>query len=224
MQEPTILVVDDDQDILDLLEYHLTKEGYDVIALDNTKVMRDILDEEDISLIIMDRNLPQIEGSEYIRKLAKDGYNYPVIYLSAKDSNEDIIQGFERYGDDYITKPFDINILKARVKALLKRVKGDFEVKKVGDITYDAKLKQFYINNEPIKLTKLEHNLLLELFNNPNTLLDRYDLIDSVWGGEDVGLKTLTVAIKRLREKIDPNNEKKYIEAVRGEGYIFRVK
>jgi len=224
MQEPTILVVDDDQDILDLLEYHLTKEGYDVITLDNTKLMRDILDEEDISLIIMDRNLPQIEGSEYIKKLAKEGYSYPVIYLSAKDSNEDIIQGFERYGDDYITKPFDINILKARVKALLKRVKGDFEVKKVGDITYDAKLKQFYINNEPIKLTKLEHNLLLELFNNPNTLLDRYDLIDSVWGGEDVGLKTLTVAIKRLREKIDPNNEKKYIEAVRGEGYIFRVK
>ena len=224
MYSDTILIVDDDEDILDLLNYHLSKEGYDVITLDNTKLVRDILDEEDVSLIIMDRNLPKVEGSEFIKELAISGYNYPVIYLSAKDSNEDIVEGFERYGDDYITKPFDINILKARIKALLKRVKGDFEVKKVGDITYNAKLKQFYVNNKPIKLTKLEHNLLLELFNKPNTLIDRYDLIDSVWGGEDVGLKTLTVAIKRLREKIDPNNEKKYIEAVRGEGYIFRVK
>jgi len=223
MHQDTILIVDDDQDILDLLEYHLIKDGYDVITLDSVRLMRDILDEEDISLIIMDRNLPKVEGSEYIRELAKEGYSYPVIYLSAKNSNEDIVEGFERLGDDYITKPFDINILKARVKALLKRVKGDFEIKKVGDITYDTAQKQFFINNEPIKLTKLEHNLLLELFNNPNILLNRFDLIDKVWNGEDVGLKTLTVAIKRLREKIDPNNEKKYIESVRGEGYIFKI-
>ncbi len=224
MDDTTILIVDDDQDILDLLEYHLTKEGYDVITLDSTKLMRDILDEEDISLIIMDRNLPQVEGSEYIKKLVKEGYSYPVIYLSAKDANRDIVEGFDSYGDDYITKPFDINILKARVKALLKRVKGEFEIKRLGDITYDAKLKQFFIDNKPIKLTKLEHNLLLEMFNNPNRLLNRYDLIDAVWGSHDVGLKTLTVAIKRLREKIDPNNEKNYIESVRGEGYIFRIK
>jgi len=223
MAQETILIVDDDEDILDLLEYNLGKDGYDTIGLNNTKLMRNILDEEEIDLIIMDRNLPQVEGSEFIEKLADEGYIYPVIYLSAKDKTEDIVDGLERHGDDYITKPFDINILKARIKAVLKRSKGEFDTKKVGNIVYKSGEKKFYINNTPISLTKLEHNLFLELFNSPNILLNRYDLIDKVWHGEDVGLKTLNVAIKRLREKIDPNGDKEYIKAIRGEGYIFKV-
>jgi len=223
MAQETILIVDDDEDILDLLEYNLGKDGYDTIGLSNTKLMYNILDEEEIDLIIMDRNLPQVEGSEFIEKLAKEGYIYPVIYLSAKDKTEDIVDGLERHGDDYITKPFDINILKARIKAVLKRSKGEFDTKKVGDIVYKSAEKKFYINNIPISLTKLEHNLFLELFSNPNILLNRYDLIDKVWHGETVGLKTLNVAIKRLREKIDPNGDKEYIKAVRGEGYMFRA-
>ena len=109
----TILIVDDEEDILDLLEYNLNREGYDVITCVDTLNVRDILDEEHISLILMDRNLPAVEGSMFIQSIRQEGYNQPVIYVSAKDLSEDIIEGFERGGDDYITKPFNIAELKA---------------------------------------------------------------------------------------------------------------
>ena len=109
----TILIVDDEEDILDLLEYTLSKEGYDIITCLDTSNVRDIIDEEEISLILMDRNLPGVEGSKYIESLRNEGYNHPVIYISAKDSDDNILEGFERGGDDYITKPFNLNELKA---------------------------------------------------------------------------------------------------------------
>ena len=117
----TILIVEDQEDILDLMEYTLSKEGYDVITCIDTSNVKDMLDEEDVSLILMDRNLPGIEGSIFIQEIRDEGYNQPVIYISAKDASEEIIEGFERGGDDYITKPFNLNELKARVKALIRR-------------------------------------------------------------------------------------------------------
>ncbi|MCD6433255.1 MAG: response regulator transcription factor, partial [Sulfurimonas sp.] len=133
----TILIVEDEEDILDLMEYTLSKEGYDVITCIDTSNVRDMLDEEDISLILMDRNLPNVEGSKYIAKLRQAGYNQPVIYVSAKDSSDEIIEGFDRGGDDYITKPFNLDELKARVKALIKRTKKLQDIIKYRDITYN---------------------------------------------------------------------------------------
>ena len=225
MSETTIVVVEDEEDILDLIEYTLTKEGYEVIACKDTKNVRSILDEEDISLLLMDRNLPGVEGSEFIAQIRKEGYDYPVIYISAKDSSEDILEGFERGGDDYITKPFDLGILKARVKAVLRRASKTIEIKKEGDILYDAAKKSFSINGEEIALTKLEHDLLLLFFKNRDTLLSREEILQEVWEDyENKQAKTVNVAIKRLKEKIDPTGEKHYITSVRGEGYIFKVK
>ncbi|MCD6172412.1 MAG: response regulator transcription factor [Sulfurimonas sp.] len=218
----TILIVEDSEDILDLMEYTLSKEGYDVITCIDTSNVRDMLDEEDISLILMDRNLPGVEGSKYIASLRKKGYNQPVIYVSAKDSSDEIIEGFDSGGDDYITKPFNLNELKARVKALIKRTQKIQDVIKVKDIIYKASNKTFNIDGEDIKLTHLEHNLLLEFIKNQNILLSRDILLQRVW--KDAGskqLKTVNVAIKRLKENIDPSGVKNYIQAVRGEGYIF---
>ncbi len=221
----TILIVDDEEDLLDLLEYQLLKEGYDVITCHSTKNVRDILDEEDVSLILMDRNLPGVEGSAFIKQIQQEGYDYPVIFLSAKDSSEDIVEGFERGGDDYITKPFDINILKARIKAVLKRFRGEVEFKKVGDILYDASKKQFLMDNKALNLTKLEHDLLLTFIKHEGQLLSRDFLLQEVWEDSDSKqLKTVNVAIKRLKEKIDPDGKKNYITSVRGEGYIFHSK
>ena len=218
----TILVVEDQEDILDLMEYTLTKEGYDVITCIDTSNVRDMLDEEDISLILMDRNLPGVEGSIYIQKLRDEGYNQPVIYVSAKDSSEEIIEGFDAGGDDYITKPFNLNELKARVKALIKRTQKVQDVIKYKDIVYQASNKTFSIDGTDIKLTHLEHDLLLEFMKNINILLSRETLLDSVWKDSDSKqAKTVNVAIKRLKEHIDPKGEKNYIQAVRGEGYIF---
>ena len=225
MMSETVMIVDDEEDILDILEYNLSKEGYEVIACKDTKNVRDILDEEDIALILMDRNLPGVEGSEFIQQLREEGYDLPVIYLSAKEKSEEILEGFERGGDDYITKPFDLNILKARIKAVLKRAKGDSKVLKEGDILYDATKKSFTIDGKEVALTKLEHDLLLTLLKHKDQLLSREFLLEEVW--EDAlskQPKTVNVAIKRLKEKIDPDGSKEYITSVRGEGYIFSAK
>ena len=218
----TILIVEDEEDILDLMEYTLSKEGYDVIACLDTSKVKNMLDEEDVSLILMDRNLPGVEGSQYISSLRRDGYNQPVIYVSAKDSSEEIIEGFDTGGDDYITKPFNLNELKARVKALIKRSQGLQDVIKHKDIIYHKANKTFSIDNKDIKLTHLEHDLLLEFMKNKDILLTRDILLERVWKDSlNKQSKTVNVAIKRLKEQIDPDGEKNYIQAIRGEGYIF---
>ena len=222
MKDSTILVVEDEQDILDLIEYTLTKDGHDVISCLNTKLVEQLLVEENIDLILMDRNLPNVEGSFFVQTLREKGYNQPVIYITAKDKDEDILEGFERGADDYITKPFNLDVLKARVNALLKRSNKNLDIKKVRDIVYKAKQKKFLIEDEEVKLTHLEHDLLLEFFKNQDVLLSRETLLENVWEDfTDVKPKTVNVAIKRLKEKIDPTGIKEYIKSVRGEGYIF---
>jgi len=218
----TILVVEDEQDILDLIEYTLSKEGYDVICCLDTSNVQDILDEEDVSLILMDRNLPGIEGSMFIKDIRDEGYNQPVIYLTAKDSDEDMIEGFDRGGDDYITKPFNLDVLKARVKALIRRTKKKLDILVYKDIKYTSSNKKFFIEDKEILLTHLEHDLLLEFMKNKDVVLSRDTLLENVWEDYlDVKHKTVNVAIKRLKEKIDPDHSKEYIKSVRGEGYIF---
>jgi DNA-binding response OmpR family regulator len=218
----TILIVDDEEDILDLLDYTLQNSGYDTITCVDTSNVRDILDEEEIALILMDRNLPGVEGSLFIEKIRTEGYNQPVIYVSAKDLSDDIVAGFERGGDDYITKPFNVNELKARVGALIRRTSKTQDVLKHKDIVYSASNKSFSIAGKDVKLTHLEHDLLLEFMKNIDILLSRDTLLDNVWpDSQNKQLKTVNVAIKRLKEHIDPSGEKNYIQAVRGEGYIF---
>jgi len=217
----TILIVEDEPDILELLEYTLSKE-YEVIGCLDTSNVIDILDEETIDLILMDRNLPKVEGSIFVQELRSKGYNQNVIYLTAKDADENIIEGFERGADDYITKPFNIDILKARVKSVINRSQKKQDIIKIRDITYSSNQKKFSIEGEDISLTHLEHDLLLEFVKNIDILLSRDTLLENVWEDNiDVKSKTVNVAIKRLKEKIDPAGTKKYIHSIRGEGYIF---
>ncbi|RYA23220.1 DNA-binding response regulator [Malaciobacter halophilus] len=223
MKNKLILIVEDEEDILELLEYTLQKEGYETIGcLSINKVIDKILDEENVDLILMDRNLPGIDGATFISKIRSKGYVNPVIYVTAKDKDEDILEGFESYADDYITKPFNLKELCARVKAVLKRTSKDIEVLKVKDIVYKANNKRFYINNEAIVLTHLEHDLLLEFVKNKDILMSREHLLNTVWEDSiEKKLKTVNVAVKRLKAKIDPKGEKEYIKSIRGEGYIF---
>jgi len=217
-----ILIVEDEKDILELLEYTLQKEGYNIFGFTDIKGVKECLDENNIDLILMDRNLPSIEGSVFISKLREDGYNQAVIYISAKDSQENILEGFERGGDDYITKPFNLDELKARVKAVLKRVKKDVEVIKYKDITFNITKSQIFIENKVVELTNLEKRLLLEFLRNINKVLTREILLHNVWEDSfDTNIKTVNVAVNRLKDKIDPLKEKNYIKAIRGEGYMF---
>ncbi|RDX34307.1 DNA-binding response regulator [Arcobacter sp. HD9-500m-PIT-SAG03] len=218
-----ILIVEDEEDILELLEYTLQKAGYDTIGCLNvgTSVI-DMLDEENIDLILMDRNLPGSDGTKFISKIKSKGYNIPVIYVTAKDKDEDILEGFEHHADDYITKPFNLKELCARVNAVIKRTSKKIDILKIRDILYKTANKKFFINEIEIELTHLEHDLLLEFIKNKDILLSREHLLETVWEDSfDKKLKTVNVAIKRLKSKIDPDNKKEYIKSIRGEGYIF---
>jgi DNA-binding response OmpR family regulator len=215
-----IVVVEDEEDILDLIQF--TLNDYKVFTFSSTNGVKELLDKEEIDLIIMDRNLPGTEGSIFIQTLRDKGYNQPVIYLTAKDKEEDILQGFERGGDDYITKPFSLEELKARVKAVLKRTKKEIKVLKHRDIIFNIDTREVKIDGYTIDLTHLEKDLLLEFLKNVNKVMTREVLLENVWKDSfDKQVKTVNVAVKRLKEKIDPFNEKEYIKTIRGEGYMF---
>ena len=217
-----IVVVEDEEDLLELLEYNLEKEGYEVIGFLNTKTVKQILEEEDIDLLIMDRNLPGVEGSEFVASLREDGVITPVIYLSAKDKDSDIEEGFLRGGDDYITKPFNMKELFLRVKAILRRTSKKVDEGNLSfrDIFLNKSSRSLKIDGLHVEITKLEFKLLSEFILNKNTVLDRDYLLENVWNDSDeYQYRTVNVAINRLKEKIDPDKTKDYIQTVRGVGY-----
>ena len=219
-----IVIVEDEEDILELIEYNLEKEGFDTMGFTSTKNVAQLLEEEKVDLLIMDRNLPGVEGSEFVAQVRENGVNVPVIYLSAKNKESDIEEGFERGGDDYITKPFNMKELVLRIKAILKRTMKDKTEGKViyRDITLDLASRELFIEGESIELTKLEFDLLHTLINNQNIVLDRDYLLEHVWGGDAIYQdRTVNVAINRLKEKIDADKSKEYIKTVRGVGYTL---
>ena len=219
-----IVIVEDEEDILELIEYNLEKEGFDTMGFTSTKNVGQLLEEESVDLLIMDRNLPGVEGSEFVAQMRDIGVETPVIYLSAKNKESDIEEGFERGGDDYITKPFNMKELVLRIKAVLKRTKKDKSEGKViyRDITLDLGSRELFIEGSNIELTKLEFDLLHTLISNQNIVLDRDYLLEHVWGGDAIYQdRTVNVAINRLKEKIDPDKSKEYIKTVRGVGYTL---
>ncbi len=219
-----IVIVEDEEDILELIEYNLEKEGFDTIGFTSTKNVAQLLEEEPVDLLIMDRNLPGVEGSEFVAQMRDIGVETPVIYLSAKNKESDIEEGFERGGDDYITKPFNMKELVLRIKAVLKRTKKEKTEGKViyRDITLDLGSRELFIEGSNIELTKLEFDLLYTLISNQNIVLDRDYLLEHVWGGDAIYQdRTVNVAINRLKEKIDPDKSKEYIKTVRGVGYTL---
>jgi DNA-binding response OmpR family regulator len=216
-----IAVIEDEEDILELLEYHLKKAGYEVSGFLSTKRVEEFLEEERVDLLIVDRNLPSVEGSEFVEYLRDRGYDIAVIFLSAKDSDKDIEEGFLRGGDDYITKPFNTNELLLRVKAILKRTKGDESGRVLyRDLLLDGGKRELFVDGERIDLSRLEFELLNYFIQNRDRVIDRYELLENVWqDDETTQAKTVNVTINRLLKKIDPNREKEYIKPVRGIGY-----
>lgn len=220
-----ILIIEDDKDLLELLEHRLQKEHYETLGFLSTRYFKKVLDEEPIDLIIMDRNLPDVEGSAYISLLRERGMDIPVIFLSAKNSRADIEEGFLCGGDDYITKPFEIKELLLRVNAILHRTKKNSQNKLISyrDILLDTSLRVAQIGGESVELTKLEFDLLQTFIENKNTVLERDFLLQRVWGeGKQTEKRTVNVAIKRLKEKIDPKKNHDYIKTIRGIGYSLQ--
>ena len=220
-----IVIIEDEEDILELIEYHLQKEGYETAGFLSTEHVEQFLEEERPSLMIVDRNLPGVEGSEFVSYIREMGYDIPVIFLTAKDQESQLEEGYESGGDDYMTKPFSTKELLLRVKALLKRsgVLAPQDKIKYKDIVLDAAKKVAFINGEPVSLTLREFNLLLTFVKNVDKPLTRDYLREEAWGseGDEVNDNAVNVAINRLKKKIDPTGEKGYFTPVWGVGYKF---
>lgn len=218
-----VAIIEDEEDLLEVIEYNLNKEGLETIGFLSTKNVEQLLKEENVDLILVDRNLPGVEGSEFVRYLREKGFQIPIIFLTAKDKENERLEGFESGGDDYITKPFNMKELVMRIKAVLKRTKQDeAEVLQYRDIVIKPKSREVFVDRRAIDLTKLEFHLLLEFIKNKNIVLTREYLLEHVWGHDSVYQdRTVNVAIKRLKEKIDPSKEKRYLKSVRGEGYTL---
>jgi len=220
--EIEIVVIEDESDILELVEYHLQKAGYGVTGFLSTECVEQFLEEENPSLMIVDRNLPGMEGSEFVSRMRALGYDIPVIFLTARDREQDLEEGFLRGGDDYMTKPFSHRELLLRIEALLRR-SGALSAEKLRyrDITLDLKRHELSVENRQITLTNLEFRLFHTFVKNAGQPLDRDYLRDEVWGEEGGNFheKTINVAMNRLKKKLDPEGCKHYIEPVWGVGY-----
>ena len=221
-----ILVVDDEPSIVELLKYNLENSGYEIKeAYDGVEALN-MVSEERFNLIILDLMLPKIDGIEVCKRLKREDSHIPIIMLTAKSSEADKVLGLNIGADDYITKPFSIKELIARVNALLRRI-GETEkqnggvIINLGNLRVDLERHEVEKNGELLDLTLKEFELLRILLENKGKVLSRNILLDKVWGYDFYGeTRTVDVHVRNLRKKIeDDDRNPQYIETVRGVGY-----
>lgn len=213
-----LVLIEDDKDLNELLTLRFKALGYEVFAYYQCEGVSELLDEQDIDIMLVDRNLPfGKDGIDFVAQLRQRGYNEPVIFLTAKALQKDILEGFEKGCDDYITKPFDFKELEFRVKALVRRFKKESQKLAFKDFLLDLDNKQCFFKGEEVALSRLEFELLRCFFDNKNTLLSRQFLSEAVWDSTDTSDKTINIALTRLRNKFP--TLKAHIQSVRGVGY-----
>lgn len=221
-----ILLVEDDRSLSVGLVYSLNKEGYDIIHTENILKTKKILEDEIFDLVILDVTLPDGESFELVPNIRKNK-STPIIFLTAKDEEEDIIKGFDNGGDDYITKPFSLKVLHVRIKRLLERTVSVSDMTRVsGEIKIDVPSLKVYKNDKMIDLTHSEYRLLNYFMDNYNLALSRENILEFLWDSdaEFQAYSTISVYVNRIREKIEDNpSEPKYLKTKRGIGYIWSV-
>lgn len=227
MGEKKILVVDDEQHILELIQFNLESNGYNVLTCDNGEEAVRIASKEKIDLMILDLMLPGIDGIEVCKRIRNsDNRNLPIIMLTAKGEENDKIKGLDIGADDYMTKPFSIRELLARINAVMRRI-GDKDnenknIIKVENITIDIEKHEVRKENTVLELTLKEFELLKMLAQNRGKVLSRDVILDKIWGYEYFGdTRTVDVHIRHLRKKINDNTGT-FIETVRGVGYKMK--
>lgn len=222
-----VLIVEDDRNLLETIKYNLLKEGYDaLVAVDGAEAL-DVARQQKPELIILDIMLPKINGFEVCRILRKE-MSVPIIMLTARADETDRIIGLDTGADDYMTKPFSIRELLARIRALLRRAKmvearvpEEQAILTLNDITIDLNRHLVTLKERQLELTAKEYDLLVFLVKNKSYVFSREQLLEKVWGYEFAGdTRTVDVHIRWLRQKIetDPANPK-YLLTVRGTGY-----
>ena len=225
MVESKVLVVDDDNNICDLIEIYLQKEGYKVFKAHNGKDALKIFGEKQIDIIVLDVMMPQMDGYEVLKELRK-GATVPVLMLTAKGETFDRVLGLELGADDYMVKPFEPKELVARIRAVLRRYKPQTQKRAIEftNLIIDADSYIVNYNNREVEMPPKEFELIYFLGSNPNKVFTRDQLLYEVWGYDYPGdSRTVDVHVKRIREKLGEDNEWQ-IKTVWGVGYKFEVK
>ncbi|MTI59070.1 MAG: response regulator transcription factor [Firmicutes bacterium] len=225
--EDRILIIEDEKQIARFMELELTHEGYQVVVEYNGKEGLVSWQDGDFSLIILDIMLPGLDGIEVCQKIRRES-NIPIIMVTAKDSTSDKVKGLDIGADDYLTKPFAIEELLARIRALLRRNINSNEADKRGllkvdNLVVDQVKYRVSRAEEVIELTKKEYDLLVYLLINKGMVLSREKILNDVWGYDYVGETNIVdVYIRYLRSKIDDPYQEKLIQTVRGVGYVIK--
>ena len=220
-----IFLLEDDEAIGIGLTYSLGNEGYNVTLAKSVKEAEKIIDEKEFSLYILDLTLPDGSGYDVCKRIKAKG-DLPVIFLTAYDDEVNVIMGFELGADDYISKPLRVKELMLRIKSVMRRYSNETSdgIIKINNLKINTNEAKVYKNNEEIILTAMEYRLLLILLSNRGKVLSRTALLENIWdvAGDFVEDNTLTVYIKRLRDKIEEDPAKpEFIKTVRGLGYVI---
>lgn len=217
-----LLIVEDDRELNQGLCKALAAENRKLISCQTIKAASEQLMCGSVSLVLLDINLPDGSGLELLREIKAQNPNIPVILLTANDTDMDIVDGLEKGADDYITKPFSLAVLRARVNTQLRRLtNGDSNTQvQIDHFSFDFTHLIFKVHNNPVELSKTEQKLLCLLVENRGRVMSRGSLIDGIWtdGAEYVDENTLSVTVKRLRDKLGAQD---YIKTVYGIGYSW---
>ncbi|MDI3473280.1 MAG: hypothetical protein PWQ48_1561 [Thermotogaceae bacterium] len=222
-----ILVVDDEISLTEVISAYLINSGYFVDVANDGRSALELLDSRDYDLVVLDLMLPDIQGEEII-KIIRQKSKVPVIMLTAKTDEDDMVTGLKLGADDYVTKPFSVKVLLARIESVLRRAKDDSpktSILSVGDIEIDFSKGVVHKNKEHISLTPTEFKLLSTLASNPGKTFTREELLKEIWGiDSDLKTRVLDVTVKNIRKKIgDVKKPYRYIHTDFGKGYRFEV-
>jgi two-component system phosphate regulon response regulator PhoB len=227
MPKENILLVDDEEDILELLRYNLAREGYQTFCAESGEQALEVLGSQSIDLVVLDLMLPGIDGFSVAKRIKADTHisHVPIIMLTAKGQESDVVAGLEIGAEDYIVKPFSPRILIARIRTVLRRPAQPHNAKKTviqrSDLTIDARKHLVMAKGNPVQLTFTEFELLCLLASRPGWAFTRSQIVDAVRGyNYSVTDRSVDVQIVGLRRKLGPCGH--YIETVRGVGYRFR--
>jgi DNA-binding response OmpR family regulator len=222
-----ILVVEDEIKIARFIELELKYEGYDVTIASDGRMGLEMFNEGGTDLVLLDLMLPRLSGIEVCRRIRQANANVPIIMLTAKDDVSDKVMGLDMGADDYMTKPFEIEELLARMRVALKRKDSPKENNTLKALTYKGLVvnelkREVMFKDQVIELTKKEYELLKYLLENKNIALDREKILEKVWGYDYYGdTNVIDVYVRYLRAKIDQKYNVEIIKTVRGIGYII---
>ena len=221
---PLVLVADDDEAIRIALERALRLEGFAVEVAADGRAALDLVEEHRPEVIVLDVVMPHLSGVRVVSRLRERGIDTPVCILSARDETEDRVAGLEAGADDYVVKPFELEELVARLRALLRRVPSvETELIRIGDLIVDPSQRSVSRAGRPVELTRREFELLEELASHRGVVMSRQQLLERVWGYDfEVDGNVVDVFVGYLRRKLEAEGEPRIIHTVRGVGFVLR--